>query len=113
VSDNGKIKLDAAELDAGLIELEVSQPHFVGGDMDAVQAHFGKDMGELNTSQMATAVAYVYLRRAQLQGRYDGEASWEVAADRVAVVNSREGSPPTPFDAATLKTLPPSATTGE
>ena len=69
--------IDAADLDAKLITIRMrGTPHFTGGDMDLIQKELGKGIGDLDGAEQAIAAAYIYLRRAGVEG-----ASWEMARD--------------------------------
>jgi len=101
--------IDAAELDAELMVIKArGQPHFTGGDMDAIALHFGKDFSELTFAELSTATAYVYLRRARVEG-----ASWEMAANDVAVEWADENTAAMdPKSMRNSATSPRSAATG-
>lgn len=73
---------DTEDIDAKLVKIKVrGSPHFTGGDLDAIQAHFGKPLDDLNSHEMNAAGAYTYLRRMQMHGLVppDPPVSWEMA----------------------------------
>ncbi|MBO0880551.1 MAG: hypothetical protein J2P17_09440 [Mycobacterium sp.] len=98
--------IDAQEVDAKLITIRArKQPHFTGGDFDMINRHFGKDFSQLNTGEGMVATAYVYLRRAGIEG-----ASWEMAEHDCAIEFEDETMDPTAGN--TSKISPPSVGIG-
>lgn len=98
--------IDTEEVDAKLIRLRMrGSAHFTGGDLDAIQTHYGKSINDLTDAEKTIATAYIYLRRAGVEG-----ANWDMAANDVAM----EGDEEIPLaNGDTLGTSPPSATTGD
>lgn len=82
---------EQSEIDAKLITLRMrGAPHFTGRDMEEIEAHFGKSMGDLNLPEMQIASAYVYLRRSL--GR---SITWDQAGE-VTVDVTLESDPTEP-----------------
>ena len=98
--------IDATDVDAKLIRIRTrGQPHYTGGDMDAIQNHYGKQLGDLTQAEAMVATAWVYLRRARVEG-----ASWEMAANECAV--EYDETPMDPTGGGISETSPGSAATG-
>lgn len=101
--------IDQADVDASLTRLRMrGTPAFTGRDMEEIEAHFAKPIGDLTVSQMQTAAAYVYLRRWG-RGRGAPPVTWEAAADVLVEIVEET---PDPTGSGPSATSPPSATSG-
>jgi len=100
--------IDQADVDAKLTRLRMrGTPAFTGRDMEEIEAHYAKPVGDLTVSEMQTAAAFVYLRRAL--GRAIG---WDEASDILVEVVSPDEKTPDPTGSGPSAPSPPSATSG-